>query len=109
MAKPKRVSAKLYFDFEDTKKAESVFKAVLPEKDIERSRCRVSMFLRESVLYVEIDAPNTASLRAAINSVGRWIALADEMVERCEEWKSFPRRLDISSPSSSRRSSRRRR
>jgi tRNA threonylcarbamoyladenosine modification (KEOPS) complex Pcc1 subunit len=103
-----RARAKLKFDFGDIRRAECVFRAVLPERDLEGSKSDVRMFLKGSSLYVEVDAPTTAALRAAINSMGRWIALADEMVGRCEKWKNYRRRSGTSLPSSSRRSSRRR-
>lgn len=104
-----RARARLRFDFGDGRRAECVFRAVLPEREMEGSKSDVRMFLKGGSIYVEIDAPTTAVLRAAINSMGRWIALADDMVGRCEGWRNSRRRSDISSPSSNRRSSRRRR
>jgi KEOPS complex subunit Pcc1 len=62
-------------------KNEAVLAALKPEvaREIPRSRARV--WQQDSLLYLEVKAEDSASLRAAVNSYLRWVKVAAEAAE----------------------------
>jgi len=75
------------FEFDSVREAEAVRQALAPEEALPastRSRARISR--RENALFLQVDAEDTAALRAALNSFIRWAIVARDMLE--------PRRKD---------------
>jgi tRNA threonylcarbamoyladenosine modification (KEOPS) complex Pcc1 subunit len=82
MVKPTRAKANLKLAFKNNDEAEVVRKALKPEEILPASeRCKVRVARRKNVLCLEIDAKDTAGLRAAVNSFLRWIMVARDMIE----------------------------
>ena len=64
-------------EFEDLRQAEIVIKALEPELDSSPSeRSTVKLNLTGKVLDVNIQASDSTSLRASVNSYIRWIMLS---------------------------------
>jgi len=83
VAKAKRTSAKIELAFKGAREASAVYRSLKPEERGPAStRCRASLKRRKNVLCLEIDAKDTATLRAALNSFLRWAIVARDMVER---------------------------
>lgn len=80
MNTPKKINAEFEIKFQNKTDAEVVFKTIEPELGSSPSdRSSVCVNAVENVLYLCIDAVDTASLRATVNSYLRWIKLSDEM------------------------------
>ncbi len=81
--KAERAVAKVEFDFKNQRGAEAVLRSLVPEKTLPKtSKCTVDITRRKNVLCLQVDAEDTAALRAALNSFLRWTIVAKEMIER---------------------------
>ena len=81
MAKAERASAMVEFEFRSAREAEAVRRALRPEEALPAStRCRASVQRRKNVLYLCVEAEDTAALRAALNSFLRWAIVARDMI-----------------------------
>ncbi len=75
-------TANVEFVFSSRSEARSVYEALKPEEELpENSRCTARIELREKALRLEIDAKDTAALRAAVNSFLRLVIVARDMTE----------------------------
>ncbi|MEA1904974.1 MAG: KEOPS complex subunit Pcc1 [Candidatus Hadarchaeota archaeon] len=82
MVKAERTSASIELTFPSGRAADVVCSSLKPEELLPKStRCKASVSCRKNVLCLEIDARDTAALRAALNSFLRWMAVARDMVE----------------------------
>lgn len=82
MAKAKRASASVQLAFESEREAGAIFSSLKPEEVLpESARCRASIIRRKNVLCLEIDAKDTAALRAALNSFLRWAIVARDVIK----------------------------
>jgi tRNA threonylcarbamoyladenosine modification (KEOPS) complex Pcc1 subunit len=82
MVRAKQASAHLELTFESMREAETVLKSLKPEQLLPKSsRCKVSISRRKNVLCLEIDAKDTAALRAALNSFLRWTIVARDVIK----------------------------
>jgi tRNA threonylcarbamoyladenosine modification (KEOPS) complex Pcc1 subunit len=82
MARAKVAGASVELTFPDVKIASVVCESIRPEKILPGSTsCEVKVNRRKNVLCLEIDARDTAALRAALNSFLRWAAVARDMAE----------------------------
>ncbi|TET01412.1 MAG: hypothetical protein E3J80_01110 [Hadesarchaea archaeon] len=80
--KAERASAGVEFAFKSAREAGAVQRALRPEEALPAStRCRVSIRRRKNVLCLQIDAEDTAALRAALNSFLRWTIVARDVIE----------------------------
>ncbi|RLG57781.1 MAG: hypothetical protein DRN83_00890 [Hadesarchaea archaeon] len=83
MAKAIQASAVLEFVFRNKCDAEAVRVAIAPERKLPSPvRCEVRISRRENVLCLRVESPDTAALRAALNSFVRWVMVARDMVEK---------------------------
>lgn len=74
--------ANVEFMFNSAREASAVQLALKPEEALLAStKCRVSVTCRKNVLCLEIDAADTAALRAALNSFIRWTIVARDVIE----------------------------
>jgi len=72
----------LAFQFKDPRVASSVLGAVMPEQATAPSRrAKVKLARKGRSVALEIDARDTTSMRAAINSYLRWFILAERVVQ----------------------------
>jgi KEOPS complex subunit Pcc1 len=62
-------------------KNEAVLAALKPEVARELPRARARVWQQDSLLYLEVKAEDSASLRAAVNSYLRWVKVAAEAAE----------------------------
>lgn len=82
MAKAKKASAYLELFFPGTKVANVVFASLKPEEHLpEAVKCRAKIAKRKNVLCLEVEAEDTAALRAALNSFLRWVSVARDMMK----------------------------
>ncbi len=82
MAEATRTSAKLELEFPDEKSASVIRDSIQPEELLPKStRCKASVSVMKNVLCLEIDAEDTAAMRAAVNSFLRWVVVARDMNE----------------------------
>lgn len=82
MAGAKRAGASIELTFPDDRIASVVCESLKPEQLLPKStRCEARVKCRKNVLCLEIDARDTAALRAALNSFLRWVAVARDMAE----------------------------
>jgi KEOPS complex subunit Pcc1 len=75
------IETEIEIEFKTTKEAEIVLKSIKPE--INRSpsdRTSVSINIHENTLRISIDAKDTPSFRASLNSYLRWIKLSYEVI-----------------------------
>ncbi|MEM3402605.1 MAG: KEOPS complex subunit Pcc1, partial [Candidatus Hadarchaeales archaeon] len=72
----KRVVARVEMELRTEKEATTALRAIEPEKKIEASKVRVNLAANGKVLRLELEADDTASIRAALNSYLRWISVA---------------------------------
>ncbi len=79
----KRANAYLELTFPDTRVAGAVYRSLKPEEVLQRgARCETKIGRRKNVLCLEIEAEDTAALRAALNSFLRWASVARDMIKR---------------------------
>ncbi|MGC8816467.1 MAG: KEOPS complex subunit Pcc1 [Candidatus Hadarchaeum sp.] len=82
MVRSERASAVVRLEFGSAREAEAVRRALAPEEELPAtSRCRAKIFRRENDLFLQVDAKDTAALRAALNSFIRWAIVARDMLE----------------------------
>jgi len=82
VVKARRASANVEIIFESEKEAKAVHSSIKPEELLpESARCRASIMRRKNVLCLEIDAEDTAALRAALNSFLRWTIVARDVIK----------------------------
>lgn len=82
MVKTRRASASVELVFEDEKEARAIHSSLKPEELLpESTRCRAGVARRKNVLCLEIDARDTAALRAALNSFLRWTIVARDVIK----------------------------
>jgi KEOPS complex subunit Pcc1 len=75
--------ARIKILFKDEREAATVYKAVKPEETLPASaKCKVGLKCRKNVLLIEVEADNTAALRASLNSFLRWTMVAHEIIKR---------------------------
>lgn len=82
VVKAKQTSARVELHFPSSKIADAVCASLKLEEVLpESARCRASVSRRKNVLCLEIDAKDTAALRAALNSFLRWAIVARDVIE----------------------------
>ena len=82
MVRSEKSSAVIRMEFASAREAEAVRRALAPEEDLPAStRGRATVKRRENVLFLRVDAEDTAALRAALNSFIRWAIVARDMLE----------------------------
>lgn len=81
MVSAERTSASLELTFPDARTANVVCESIKLEQLPKSTRCEARTSCRKNVLCLEIDARDTAALRAALNSFLRWVAVARDMTE----------------------------
>lgn len=82
MARSERAKATVTFNFSSAREAEAVRQALGPEEALpSSSRCNAGIRRRENALILEVDAEDTAALRAALNSFVRWAIVARDMLQ----------------------------
>jgi len=75
------VETELEIEFENSKEAEIVLKSIKPEINGSPSdRTSVDISICDNTLKIVINALDTASFRAALNSYLRWIKLSNEVI-----------------------------
>ncbi len=81
------VKTELEIEFESSGDAEVILESIKPEINTspsDRSFTRVD--LKKNILTIEIDADDTTTLRAALNSYLRWIALSHDILKLNNEY-----------------------
>jgi KEOPS complex subunit Pcc1 len=74
---PEHINVEFKIKFESIKDAEVVFKTIEPElQSAPSDRSSVNLDLQGNILKLMIDAEDTPSLRASVNSYLRWIILS---------------------------------
>ncbi|MEM3657218.1 MAG: KEOPS complex subunit Pcc1 [Candidatus Hadarchaeum sp.] len=82
MVRAEKSSALVRIEFESVREAEVVKQALAPEEELPAtSRCQAKVFRRENALFLQVEAEDTAALRAALNSFIRWAIVARDMLE----------------------------
>lgn len=82
MAEASRAESVIEISFPDARTAEIVGDSLKPEELLPKAaRAEVEVSLRENILSLDIDARDTAALRAAVNSFLRWAAVARDMTK----------------------------
>lgn len=82
MIQASRANSVIKLPFRDSETASIVCDSLKPEELLPKgSRVEVEISLRKNVLSLDINAKDTAALRAAINSFLRWAAVARDMTE----------------------------
>jgi len=77
---PEHLKAEFKIKFESSQDAEVVLKTIEPElKTAPSERSSVTASLDGDTIYLTIDAKDTPSLRASLNSYLRWIILSHEV------------------------------
>lgn len=81
MVKARQASARLELEFPSSKVAKAIHASLKPEELLPKAaRCTASVSRRRNVLCLEVDARDTAALRAALNSFLRWAMVARDVV-----------------------------
>ncbi|MCS7131254.1 MAG: KEOPS complex subunit Pcc1 [Hadesarchaea archaeon] len=81
MVKATGASARVELMFGSEEEAKAIHSSLkLEEKLPESARCKVEVARRKNVLFIEIDARDTAALRAALNSFLRWTMVARDVI-----------------------------
>lgn len=81
MVKANKAGAKVELSFKSEREAEAVLRAIKPEEKLPPSaKCKASIERRKNVLCLQIEAEDTAALRASVNSFIRWTMVARDMV-----------------------------
>lgn len=82
MVDASEASSTIELTFRDSKTAEIVYDSLKPEELLPKgTRVEVNMQSRKNNLSLNINARDTAALRAAINSFLRWAAVARDMTK----------------------------
>ncbi len=81
------VETELEIEFENSKEAEIVLESIKPEINGSPSdRTSVSIDIHDNTLKIVINAQDTASFRASLNSYLRWIKLSNEVINLKNEY-----------------------
>ena len=81
------IETELEIDFENPRDAKIVLGSIKPEISGSPSdRTSVSVDIRDSTLKIVINAQDTASFRASLNSYLRWIKLSKEVINLENEY-----------------------
>jgi KEOPS complex subunit Pcc1 len=81
------IETELEIEFNTNKEAEIVLKSIKPEINGSPSdRTSVCIDIHENTLKLTIDAQDTASFRASLNSYLRWIKLSYEVINLKNEY-----------------------
>ena len=81
------IETELEIEFKTPKDAEIVLKSIKPEiKGSPSDRSSVCIDVHENTLRISIDAKDTASFRASLNSYLRWIKLSYEVINLKNEY-----------------------
>ncbi len=82
MAEAIETETKIELSFKDNETAQIVYDSLKPEELLPKStRAEININIRENILSLDIDARDTAALRATINSFLRWAAVARDMTK----------------------------
>lgn len=82
MVEARKASSDIQLSFEDDSTAEIVECSLKPEELLPKAaRADVEVCRRKNILSLNIDARDTAALRAAVNSFLRWAAIARDMIK----------------------------
>lgn len=82
MAEAIETESKIELSFKDNETAQIVYDSLKPEELLPKStRAEININIRENILSLDIDARDTAALRATINSFLRWAAVARDMTK----------------------------
>jgi KEOPS complex subunit Pcc1 len=81
------LETEIEIEFENSKEAEIVLKSIKPEINGSPSdRTSVKINIRDNTMKLIINAQDTASFRAALNSYLRWIKLSNEVINLKKEY-----------------------
>lgn len=81
------VEAEIEIEFENPEEAEIVLGSIKPEINGSPSdRTSVRVNVHDSTLKIVIDAQDTASFRASMNSYLRWIKLSQEVINLKDDY-----------------------
>jgi len=81
MVKARQASARLELQFSNPRVAKAVQASLKPEELLPKAaRCTANITRKRNVLCLEVDARDTAALRAALNSFLRWAIVARDVV-----------------------------
>lgn len=82
MAEALEASSTIELSFEDPETAKIVKDSLKPEELLPKAaRAEVEISSRKNILSLDINARDTAALRAAVNSFLRWAAVARDMTK----------------------------
>ncbi len=82
MTEANQANSVIKIPFQDKRTAEIVRDSLKPEELLPKSaRAEVDLATRENILSLDIEARDTAALRATINSFIRWAAVARDMTK----------------------------
>ncbi len=77
MTEAEETSSVIELSFQDSETAKVVHDSLKPEELLPKAdRAEIEISIRENILSLDIDARDTAALRATINSFLRWAAVA---------------------------------
>jgi KEOPS complex subunit Pcc1 len=75
-------NAKITMAFDSAKKANAIYNALKPEIHAGPSdRTKVKLYLGKNIMDLDIEALDSASLRASINTYSRWINMTKSLSE----------------------------
>ncbi|KXA90579.1 hypothetical protein AKJ37_01320 [candidate division MSBL1 archaeon SCGC-AAA259I09] len=82
MAEAKTADSVIELSFQDSETAKIVYDSLKPEELLPKAaRAEIEVSIRENNLSLDINARDTAALRATINSFLRWAAIARDMTK----------------------------
>lgn len=77
-----RTDASIELPFSSSREAKVIHDSLKPEELLPKTtRTEVDIKRGKNILYLEINAKDTAALRAAINSFLRWAIVARDMIK----------------------------
>ena len=83
VAVAKKASARIELFFPNEGVAGAVYRSLKPEEAMPKeTKCRATIERGKNVLCLEIEADDTAALRAALNSFLRLASVARDMIKR---------------------------
>lgn len=82
MTEAQSTASSIELAFQDSETAQVVCESLKPEELLPKAaRAEVDISVRENILSLDIDARDTAALRAAVNSFLRWASVAKDMTK----------------------------
>lgn len=82
MTESLQASSVIELPFQDSETANTVCDSIKTEELLPKNaRAEVEISCRENILSLDVNARDTAALRAALNSFLRWAAIARDMTE----------------------------